>query len=42
MKENLPYQENEYTGLFEGKHLYLIEAESLTTFAIDPVLTPTL
>ena len=42
LAENLPYQTNEYTGLFEGKHLYLIEAESLTTCAIDETLTPTL
>jgi phosphoglycerol transferase MdoB-like AlkP superfamily enzyme len=42
MKDNLSYEENEYTGLFEGKHLYLIEAESLTTCAIDEILTPTL
>lgn len=33
---------NEYTGIFKGKSLILIEAESLNNFAIDPVLTPTL
>lgn len=35
-------QTSEYSGIFEGKSLILIEAESLNNFAIDPVLTPTL
>ena len=33
---------NEYTGLFEGKNLIMIQAESLMTIGIDPILTPTL
>ena len=33
---------NEYTGLFEGKNLVMIQAESLMTIGIDPILTPTL
>lgn len=33
---------NEYTGIFEGKNLLLIEAESLNYYAIHPTLTPTL
>ena len=39
--KSLP-EANDYTGLFKGKNLILIEAESLNNFAIDPVLTPTL
>lgn len=42
LANNLPYQENEYTGLLEGKHLLMIEGESLNMAAIDPILTPTL
>lgn len=42
LSENLPYQKNERTGLFAGKQLLLIEAESLNMAAIDEVLTPTL
>lgn len=33
---------SELNGIFEGKSLLLIEAESLNNYAIDPVLTPTL
>lgn len=33
---------NEFTGIFEGKSILMIEAESLMNLAIDPVLTPTL
>lgn len=33
---------DEYSGLFKGKSLLVIEAESLNNFAIDPILTPTL
>ena len=33
---------NAYTGLFEGKSVLMIEAESLMHLAIHPVLTPTL
>lgn len=35
-------EKNSYTGIFEGKNLLLIQAESLNNFAIDEVLTPTL
>ena len=42
LNENLSYEKNEYTGFLEGKHLLLIEAESLTMAAIDETLTPTL
>ncbi len=34
--------ENEYTGIFEGKNLLIIQAESLMNMAIDENLTPTL
>lgn len=34
--------DNEFSGVFEGKNLLLIEAESLNYFAIDKILTPTL
>lgn len=37
-----PTKTNEYTGMFEGKNLILITAESFSPYAIDPVLTPTL
>lgn len=37
-----PSETNEYTGLFAGKNLILITAESFSTPAIDEVLTPTL
>lgn len=33
---------NEWTGLFKGKDLIFVQAESLANEAIDPVLTPTL
>ncbi len=35
-------QRNEFSGIFKGKNLLLIQAESLNNFAIDEVLTPTL
>jgi hypothetical protein len=35
-------KKNEYTGIFEGKNLIYILAESFNTIAIDPILTPTL
>ncbi len=35
-------KQNEYTGLFKGKNLILITAESFAKELIDPVLTPTL
>lgn len=37
-----PTAQNEYTGLFEGKNLIVLTAESFSTAAIDPDLTPTL
>lgn len=37
-----PALENEYTGMFEGKNLILITAESFNYAVIDPELTPTL
>ncbi len=37
-----PSQQNPYTGLFEGKNLILITAESFTKELIDPIRTPTL
>ena len=42
LAENTPYETNAETGVFTGKSVILIQAESLSTFAIDPVLTPTL
>jgi len=39
----LPSHElNEYSGLFEGKNLIMIMAESLDTIALDPALMPNL
>lgn len=35
-------QVNEFSGIYSGKNLLLIQAESLNNFAIDPILTPTL
>lgn len=37
-----PSSQNAYTGLFAGKNLILITAESFAAEAIDPELTPTL
>lgn len=37
-----PSSQNAYTGLFEGKNLILITAESFSAEVIDPELTPTL
>lgn len=42
LNNNIPYQKNEYTGIFEGKNLLVVEAESLNTAAINKDLTPTL
>jgi len=36
------HEDNAYTGLFEGKNMILIMAESFDTYAIDPILTPNL
>jgi len=35
-------KKSEYTGIFEGKNLILITAESFTKEVVDPVRTPTL
>jgi len=37
-----PGGQNEKTGIFEGYNLITISAEALTSYAIDPELTPTL
>ena len=37
-----PALENEYTGMFRGKNLIIITAESFNYTVIDPELTPTL
>jgi len=42
LSTNSEISSNTYSGLYEGKNLLLIEAESLNNFAIDPILTPTL
>lgn len=41
-KNETPTNQNEYTGLYEGKNLILIMAESFNSFAISEELTPTL
>lgn len=35
-------EKSEFSGIYEGKNLLLIQAESLNNFAIDEILTPTL
>ena len=37
-----PSQQNEYTGMFEGKNLILITAEAFSPYVISEELTPTL
>lgn len=37
-----PTQQNEYTGMFEGKNLVYFVAEAFSPYVIDPELTPTL
>lgn len=37
-----PVRQNEYTGMFAGKNLIVIAAESFSREVIDPVRTPTL
>ena len=37
-----PTNKNEYTGIFEGKNLIFITAESFSHYAIDEIATPTL
>ena len=41
-KNRKPDAQNEYTGLFKGKNLIYITAESFASFAADPEITPTL
>ncbi len=42
IKKRKPTSKNAYTGLFEGKNLIMIAAESYTGCFISPELTPTL
>lgn len=42
MSERQEYQNNELTGLFEGKSILFVQAESLMNLGIDETLTPTL
>ncbi|NCB34111.1 MAG: hypothetical protein EOM64_09605, partial [Erysipelotrichia bacterium] len=42
MKGRSVHQDNAMTGVFADKSLIVIQAESLSTFAIDKTLTPTL
>ncbi len=42
LNNNIPYQTNDMTGILKGKHLLLVEGESLNMAAIDEELTPTL
>ena len=37
-----PSQQNEYTGMFQGKNLILLTAEGFCPYAVDEKLTPTL
>ena len=37
-----PTEKNQWTGFFEGKNLIWIVAEGFSTYAMDPVRTPTL
>ena len=41
-KNQEPSEQNEYTGMFEGKNLIAIVGESFSTLAIDEQLTPNL
>ncbi|MCQ2466101.1 MAG: LTA synthase family protein [Clostridia bacterium] len=38
----MPTQQNEYTGMFEGKNLIVITAEAFSPYVIDKDFTPTL
>ena len=42
LKDRKPSNKNEYTGIFKGKNLIFITAESFSFSAIDKELTPTL
>ena len=37
-----PTKQNDKTGIFQGKNLIFITAESFSDMAVDPVHTPTL
>lgn len=37
-----PSKKNKYTGMFKGKNLIMITAESFSSYAVDKELTPTL
>jgi len=41
-KNDTPTNQNEYTGMYEGKNLILFMAESFNSFAVSKELTPTL
>ena len=41
-KSQTPSKQNDYTGIFEGKNLIVILAESFDSIAIDEEVTPTL
>lgn len=42
LRNSIPSNKNEYTGIFKGKNLIIILAESFSEVAIDKDLTPTL
>ncbi len=41
-RSSIPSEKNNYTGMFKGKNIILINAESFDTTAIDEAITPTL
>ncbi len=41
-REETPSNKNEYTGMFKDYNLIMITAESFSSLAVDPELTPTL
>ncbi|MDO5521876.1 MAG: LTA synthase family protein [bacterium] len=41
-KNQVPTNKNKYTGMFQGKNLILLTAESYSPWAVDKTLTPTL
>ena len=41
-REERPSNKNEYTGMFKDYNLIMITAESFSSLAVDPELTPTL
>ena len=42
VKSEMPAKKNEYTGMFKGKNLIQITAESFTPYVVDEELTPVL